>query len=190
MSFHAFELFFKTAVKYSWETRLTAMQLRAREEHCEIKSFSHDFSMYCCLTTWSKYRTLVCVRAFSSSNLYTCTWQHWLKVLLRLWRNKHAVKNDTQKKTPMCGVSNGLWAIKLTGSIQRAPNHPMQPSKILSGTSLRPLQTRSKKQRWLHAAARRLGDDDDKTVVQLGLDSPCWPCCSRGTRSSRVTRVT
>lgn len=73
----------------------------------------------------------------------------------------------------MCGVSNGLWAIKLRGSIQRAPNHPMQPSKILSGTSLLSLQTRPKKQRWLHAAARRLEDDDDKTVVQLGLDSPC-----------------
>lgn len=39
---------------------------------------------------------------------------------------------------------------------------PHASLKILSRTSLLQLQKRPKKQQWLHAEARRLGDDDDK----------------------------
>lgn len=100
--------------------------------------------------------------------LNNCTWQYWLKLLLcGTSCHKHAVENDTQKRRPMCDSSNGLWAVKLTGLIQRAPNHPMHPSTILR-TWLLPLQTRPKKQRWLHAAARRLGDDDDNNSGATG----------------------
>lgn len=101
--------------------------------------------------------------------------------------NKHAVKYDTQKRRPMSGVSNGLWTIKLTGSsvLPITPCIPQDPQQDFSP----PVTKEAKK-----AAVASCRPDGSGMMMTnsgaLGLDSPCWPCCSRGTRSSRVTRVT
>lgn len=91
------------------------------------------------------------------------------------------------RRRPYVCVSNGLWTIKLTGSsvLPITPCIPQDPQQDFSP----PVTKEAKK-----AAVASCRPDGSGMMMTnsgaLGLDSPCWPCCSRGTRSSRVTRVT
>lgn len=121
-----------------------------------------------------------------STSLYIPLWQKYN--ISPTVHNKHAVGYDTQKRKPMSGVSNGLWTIKLTGS-SVLPITPCIPQDSSAGLLSSSYKKRGQKSSSGFMQARRFRMMMTNSGA-LGLDSPCWPCCSRGTRSSRVTRVT